>query len=236
MNDADRPVPTPAEVAGRVAEIEARIAAACAAAGRSVDADPVTLIGVTKTFPLAYAESAVAAGLVDLGENYAVDLADKADAAAEIGLDARWHFIGGLQRNKVKRLAGRVWLWHTVDRAALVDEVAKRDPGARILVQVNTTDEAQKSGCAPSDAAALIDRAGEAGLRPLGLMTIGPTGPGGTAADPRPAFALLRELGDTCGVAELSMGMSADYELAVAEGATMVRIGSAIFGPRTRPT
>ncbi len=235
MTGPARPPPPPAEIVARMARIRARIDAARSAAGLPVGgAADVAVIGVTKTFPLSYAEAAVAAGLVDLGENYGQELVEKADAAAEAGIEARWHFIGGLQRNKVKRLAGRVWLWQTVDRVALVDEIAKRDPGARVLIQVNTTDESQKSGCEPGEAAMLVERAGEAGLRPLGLMTIGPTGPGGTAADPRPAFARLRELGEACGVAELSMGMSADYELAVAEGATMVRIGSAIFGRRTR--
>ncbi len=227
MAEAEAPIvaPTPEAIVARMAEIRERIRAA----GGS---DGVTIVGVTKTFPFGHIEAAVAAGVVDLGENYGQELVDKAEAATAAGLDPRWHFIGGLQRNKIKRLAGRVWLWQTVDRASLVDEIAKRDPGARILIQVNTTDEAQKSGCEPDEAAGLVDRAREAGLDPLGLMTIGPTGPGGTAADPRPAFERLRSLAEPCQVSELSMGMSADYELAVAEGATMVRIGSAIFGPR----
>lgn len=226
---ADRgpaPPPTPELVAERVAAIRERIRAA----GGD---DGVRIVGVTKTFPLGHVESALAAGLVDLGENYAQELVEKAEGAAAAGLEPRWHFIGGLQRNKVKLLAGRVWLWQTVDRPSLVDEIAKRDPGSRVLIQVNTTEEAQKSGCRPDEAEALVDRARERGLRPLGLMTVGPTAPGGVGGDdPRPAFELLRGLAERCEVAELSMGMSADYELAVAAGATMVRIGSAIFGPR----
>lgn len=219
--------PTSVQLRERLAEIEQRIAAA----GGS---RPVTIIGVTKTFPLDYVWAALAAGIVDLGENYAQELAEKAEELQASSSDpaARWHFIGGLQRNKVKRLAGHVWLWQTIDREALVDEVAKRDPGARILIQVNTTDEEQKSGCAPAEAQPLVDRARRAGLEVRGLMTIGPTGTGGTAGDPRGAFDRLRELGETCEVEELSMGMSADYEMAVASGATMVRIGSAIFGAR----
>ncbi len=219
--------PTPQVIAGRLAEITERI--------RVAGGDrPVTVIGVTKTFPLSYVEAALAAGIVDLGENYGQELIEKSEGAGDAGLEPRWHFIGGLQRNKVKKLAGHVWLWHTIDRAVLVEEVAKRDPGARILIQVNTTDEAQKSGCDPDEARALVDRGRELGLEVRGLMTIGPTGAGGSAGDPRPAFDRLRELGQVCEVDELSMGMSADYELAVAAGATMVRIGSAIFGRRSQ--
>lgn len=218
--------PSVAAVAERLGEITERIRAA----GGD---ERVTVIAVTKTFPIGYVEAAVGAGLIDVGENYAQELADKVDQAAAIDLSPRWHFIGGLQRNKIKRLAGHVWLWQTIDRAALVAEVAKRDPGARILVQVNTTEEDQKSGCSPEEAPVLVDQAKELGLDVRGLMTIGPTGAGGSAGDPRPAFDLLRQLGQRCEVDELSMGMSADYELAVAAGATMVRIGSAIFGPRS---
>lgn len=190
--------------------------------------ESVTVIAVTKTFPLGHVAAALAAGVPDVGENYAQDLAAKADAAAADGLEPRWHFIGGLQRNKVKLLAGKVSLWHTVDRSSVADEIAKRDPGARVLIQVNTTDEAQKSGCLPDETAVLVDHGRQAGLDVAGLMTVGPTGGG----DPRPGFDLLRSLAQTTGVQQLSMGMSADYEMAVAAGSTMVRIGSALFGPR----
>ncbi len=209
-------------VARRLAEVWRRIEAA----GGSREG--VTLVAVTKTFPIGYVESAIGAGLVDLGENYAQELVAKADQASAAGLEPRWHFIGGLQRNKVKLLAGRVELWQTVDRAPLVDAIAKRDPGARILIQVNTTDEDQKSGCDPQHAQELTERGRSAGLVVEGLMTVGPTGGG----DPRPGFERLRGLAQRCGVEQLSMGMSADFELAVSEGATIVRIGSALFGPR----
>lgn len=218
--------PSVETVAERLAEVTERI--------RAAGDQQVTVIAVTKTFPLSYVEAAVAAGMIDVGENYAQELADKVAKAEAVGLAPQWHFIGGLQRNKIKRLAGHVWLWQTIDREALVTEVAKRDPGGKILIQVNTTDEDQKSGCSPHETPDLVERARELGLDVRGLMTIGPTGAGGTAGDPRPAFDLLAELGARCEVDELSMGMSADYELAVAAGATMVRIGSAIFGPRTR--
>ena len=226
---APRPPEAPPveEIARRLADVEARVRAAGGGEG-------VTIVGVTKTFPLSFVERALAAGLTDIGESYAQELEEKAADAAAAGLEPRWHFIGGLQRNKVKRLAGRVWLWQSVDREVLVDEIAKRDPGARILVQVNTTGEAQKSGCDPGEAGSLIDRARAQGLQPLGLMTLGPTGPGGTGGgDPRRAFDLLRELAEACEVEELSMGMSGDYEQAVAAGATMIRIGTSIFGPRS---
>ena len=214
--------PTVAELTDRLAEVHQRIEAA----GGS--AEKVTVVGVTKTFPIEFVAAAQAAGLRDVGENYAQDLARRHGEAEALGLDPRWHFIGGLQRNKVKLLAGKVALWHTVDRDSLVAEIAKRDAGAKVLIQVNTTSEAQKSGCEPSDAKALVDQAATAGLDVRGLMTIGPTGGG----DPRPGFDALRELATTLGVAELSMGMSADYEQAVAAGSTMVRIGSALFGAR----
>ncbi len=210
-------------LAGRAEDVWQRIEAA----GGS--RDTVTLVAVTKTFPIDYVATAVAAGLVDVGENYAQDLAAKADEAAAAGIEPRWHFIGGLQRNKVKLLAGRVALWQTVDRQALADEIAKRDPGARVLIQVNTTGEPQKSGCEPNEAAALVEHGRAKGLTVAGLMTVGPTG----GDDPRPSFDLLRDLAPRCEVDELSMGMSGDYELAVAAGSTMVRIGSALFGPRT---
>lgn len=175
---------------------------------------------------------AAAVGLVDVGENYAQELVAK---AAELGREPgspgeqlRWHMIGALQRNKVKKLAGVVAVWQTVDRASVAAEIGKRDPGARVFVQVNVTDEAQKSGCSVAEAPALVDRCRELGLETSGLMTIGPT----DGSDPRPGFALLRAMAERLELAELSMGMSGDLEAAVAEGSTMIRVGSALFGPR----
>lgn len=221
-NSEEQKPPSTEELTKRLVEVRERITAA----GGSSD---VTIVGVTKTFPISFVKAAQDVGLRDVGENYAQDLARRHGEAAALGLNPRWHFIGGLQRNKVKLLAGKVTLWHTVDRVSLVGEIAKRDPGAKILVQVNTTQEAQKSGCEPGEAEALVTKASELGLEPRGLMTIGPTGGG----DPRQSFELLRDLGDRLTLPELSMGMSADFELAVAAGSTMVRVGSILFGPRT---
>jgi len=195
----------------------------------------VTVVAVTKAFPFAVVERALQAGLADLGENYAQELHDKDGQLSHypnLAVQARWHFIGGLQRNKVKLLAGRVHLWHSVDRESLVDEIAKRAPGDQILIQVNTTGEASKSGCGPEQAGPLVDRARQRGLVVRGLMTVGPTSAG---VDPRTSFSRLRHLAEGCEVEELSMGMSGDFELAIDEGSTMIRVGSALFGPRPRP-
>jgi uncharacterized pyridoxal phosphate-containing UPF0001 family protein len=140
------------------------------------------------------------------------------------------HFIGRLQSNKVRQLAGLVDVWETIDRPSLVDELARRAPDARLLVQVNTTDEPDKGGCAPADVAALVARAVTAGLRVDGLMTVGPTGR--PASDAAAGFALVRRMADDLGLATCSMGMSDDLEVAVAAGATQVRIGTGLFGVR----
>lgn len=197
---------------------------------RIVDAggtlESTRVLAVTKTFPAAVARLAATVGLFELGENYGQELAEKAPELADTPV--RWHFIGALQRNKVRKIARYVSVWQTVDRVELATEIAKRAPEASILIQVNTTDEAQKSGCSPSSTPELVDRCRELGLEVQGLMTIGPT----DGSTPGPAFARLRELRDRLGLEELSMGMSGDLELAVAEGSTMIRVGTALFGPR----
>ncbi|HEX9050454.1 MAG TPA: YggS family pyridoxal phosphate-dependent enzyme [Anaeromyxobacter sp.] len=193
----------------------------------------VTLVAVSKTHPAEAIREAYAAGQRDFGENYAQEWREKADALAALA-DLRWHFVGGLQTNKVKLLAGRVHLVHAVDREELARELSRRfgqkGAVARVLLEVNTGGEATKGGCAPADAPALA-----AAIRALpavelrGLMGMPPPG-----EDPRPHFRLLRALRDRLGLAELSMGMSADWPVAVEEGATIVRIGTAIFGERPR--
>ncbi|MFV0258443.1 MAG: YggS family pyridoxal phosphate-dependent enzyme [Acidimicrobiales bacterium] len=203
-------------------------------------AQPVRIVAVTKAFGPEAITAAVAAGLGDVGENYAQELVAKGAALGWDhpdgipGPDRRptVHFIGRLQRNKVKRVAPFVDVWQTVDRAILVEELARRVPGARILIQLNATGEADKGGCPPGELDGLVDSARERGLDVIGLMTVGPTE---ADVDPRPAFSLTREAAERLGLAELSMGMSGDYERAVAEGATMVRLGSVLFGNRPRP-
>jgi hypothetical protein len=193
----------------------------------------VTLVAVSKTQPPEAIREAFAAGQRDFGENYVQEWREKADALSDLdGL--RWHFVGSLQTNKVKYLAGRVALVHTVDRIELGREIAKRwekaGLRARVLVEVNLGDEASKGGCRPADAPELV-----AGLRALpGLDVAGLTCIPPPDADPRPHFQALRGVRDALGLAELSMGMSGDYPVAIEEGATLVRVGTAIFGERSR--
>ena len=179
---------------------------------------------MTKTVDVARVREAIAAGAADLGENRAQELVAK---AAQVAEPVRWHFIGRLQRNKVRVLAAVVARWHSVDRPELIEPLARHARGARVLVEVNLSDEPQKGGCRPGETPALVDGLRGAGLAVEGLMTV-PAAEG----DPRPTFAALRELGASLGLRELSMGMTGDFEAAIAEGATIVRIGSAIFGPR----
>ena len=198
------------------------------------DRSAITLVAVTKGFGPEVALAAAAVGLVDLGENYAQELVAKAPVVEATGIDVRWHAIGRLQRNKVRSLVGIVGLWQSVDRSDLAVEIARRDPGAEILVQVNVSDESQKGGCSPAETPALVDAAREAGLTVQGLMTVGRTG---SPNDARAGFATLRDVADELGLPVRSMGMSGDLEAAVAEGATMLRVGGALFGPRpARPS
>jgi pyridoxal phosphate enzyme (YggS family) len=232
------------ELAAHLRDVRARVAAAATAAGRA--ASDVTLIAVSKKMPPDDVTHALAAGQLDFGENYAQELRDKRaaiDAAAPAGTGARWHFIGPLQANKVKYVAGKVALLHTIDSIELLDEVARRtSAGAtqECLVQVNVAGEARKHGVAPADLPALLDGfATHAQLRCMGLMLIPPLGEETEAS--RPHFAALRALRDAergraranVELVHLSMGMSHDLEVAIAEGATLVRVGTAIFGERT---
>jgi PLP dependent protein len=212
-------------VADAVLSVRARIDAAAARVGR--DPSQVTLVAATKTVGAELVRAVIAAGVPDVGENRAQELLEKAPV---IG-GARWHFVGTLQRNKVRALAPWIACWHTVDRDALGAEVARRAPGAHVLVEVNLAEEAQKGGCTPGQAPALVDTLRSHGLAVDGLMTVPPA-----AGDPRRWFAALRELATRLGVSELSMGMTGDFEVAVEEGATMVRVGRALFGERPVPT
>jgi pyridoxal phosphate enzyme (YggS family) len=223
------PLPDPAmvqRIAERAATLRARFA--------ELSDREVRLVAVTKGHPVEVAAAAHAAGCVDLGESYAQELVPKADA---LGAAARepggtgpvWHFVGRLQRNKVRSLVGVVSWWHTIDRPSLADEVARRAPGARVLVQLDLAGLPDRGGCAPSDAPALVQHCRDLGLEVRGLMGVGVPGPPEQA---RPGFRLLASMADDLGVPERSMGMSADVEVAVEEGATIVRIGTALVGPR----
>lgn len=212
------------EVAERLAEVRARIDAA---GGRDV-----AVLPVTKTFPIDRCWAAFRAGCPAVGENYAQEVVEKFGG---LTVPFAIRFIGQLQTNKVRHLASLVAVYESVDRPSLVDELAKRVPGASVLVQVNTggADEGSKGGCPPADVEALVERARLVGLDVRGLMTVGPTVGGPAAA--RAGFRLVRSMVDRLGLAECSMGMTDDLEVAVEEGSTEVRVGSALFGKRPRP-
>jgi len=223
----------------RLARVRERIDLAATNAGR--DPASIRLMAVSKTKPAAAIREAYTAGQRDFGENYVQELAAK---AAELGdlPELRFHFIGHLQRNKVKQVLPLVKSIHTVDSVRLVDELGKRGADAGIarlsvLVEVNVGGEAQKSGCAPSELGAVLTAIERHPCLALsGLMTVPPHTDDPAGA--RPYFdalvALQRDHGGPLRLPELSMGMTHDLEHAVAAGATWVRIGTAVFGERTR--
>lgn len=223
-----------------IADIRRRIADACARAGRAPS--EVTLVAVTKTFPADAVRAAAAAGVRDCGENYVQELLAKRDALA--GEEIRWHFIGHLQSNKAKVLVPWVHLIHGLSSASAaraLDRLAER-AGVRMdaLVEVNTTGEGSKHGIMPDAAPAFMRSLADCtALRITGLMTIGPFLPDPEAS--RPMFRSLRLLAQRIAgegqehvtMRHLSMGMTGDFTVAIEEGATIVRVGTAIFGRRT---
>jgi PLP dependent protein len=241
------------EIARNLERVNERIRQAEAAASRRPGS--VALLAVSKSMPAEDVAAALAAGQRDFGENYAQELRDKRqqlggenyaqelrDKRQEVGGEPRWHFIGPLQSNKVKYVAGQVALIHSLDTAELVMEVERRSTTRQdCLVQVNVAAEPQKRGLLPDALPALLDAfASLAHLRCVGLMVIPPLSEDPEAS--RPHFAALRRLRDAeaararpnVELRELSMGMSHDLETAIAEGATLVRVGTAIFGERRR--
>lgn len=188
----------------------------------------VTVVAVTKAFGSDAIDAAVGAGLGDIGESYAQECIAKLARVTAVPRP-RVHFIGGLQRNKVRHLVGLVDVWQSVDRPELGREIAKRAPGAEVMVQVDLSGEATKGGAPAAAVPELVGALDDLGLAVVGLMGIGPNAEPEAA---RPGFRLLRRLVDELGLSECSMGMSADLEIAVQEGATMVRVGSDLFGPR----
>jgi PLP dependent protein len=225
-------------VATNLNDVRARIHAAATAAAR--DPASVRLIAVSKTHPAAAIREAYAEGQRDFGENYVQELLQKAEELRDLS-DLRWHLIGHLQRNKARHVAGLVSLLHTVDSAELGHELAKRVAGAapgrklEVLVEVSIAGEAQKHGAAPEKLTELLSAIeAEPALSLRGLMCVPPLTE--DAAGSRPFFDALARLRDQHGgvtrLPELSMGMTHDLEHAVAAGATLVRVGTAIFGGR----
>jgi len=214
-------------IARRLGEVQERVRRAAERAGR--DPASIALVAVSKGQPADAVREAHAAGQRLFGENYVQELRAKASALSDLA-DLRWHFIGHLQRNKAKDVAGVVSCVETVGSERLAEALARHAPGPLdVLVQVNVAGEAQKSGCAPAELDAIAERVRR--CPPLllrGLMTVPPF-----EGDPRPHFRALAALSRARGLPELSMGMSGDLETAIEEGATIVRVGTAIFGART---
>jgi hypothetical protein len=217
------------DVRANIEQVRERIARAAERGGRR-GAD-VLLIGVSKTMPASLIREAIEAGIPALGENRVQEA--KAKIAA-LGHPVPWHLIGHLQTNKVKDALALFDVIQSLDRLPLAEELDRRGAAAgRVIdamIEVNLGDEPAKSGVPPDGLAAFVDRArAMAHIRVRGLMAIPPVGP---PEETRPWFRTLRKLGETHGFRELSMGMSSDYEVAIEEGATMVRVGTAIFGAR----
>ncbi|SCW43493.1 hypothetical protein SAMN02910456_01110 [Ruminococcaceae bacterium YRB3002] len=225
----------------RIAAVRDNIAQCCRDAGRAPS--DVTLIGVSKVFPWQYAAAAYEAGLIDLGENKVQDLTAKIDDLLTVGDKPNWHMIGTLQRNKVKYLIGKTYLIHSVNTLELAEEIAKRslcnNVNTDILLQVNVSGEESKHGFAPDDMDRVMDQVmALEGVRVRGLMTMAPIQQ--YEGEAREVFAKTYDLYDRLrsGAADpklfdvLSMGMSQDYRYAIAEGATHIRVGTAIFGDR----
>ena len=190
----------------------------------------VRIVAVTKGFGVDAPRAALAAGLTMIGENYAQELVSKHE---ELSPDERerieWHFLGRLQRNKVRSLASIVSVWQSVDRVELFDEIAHRAPGATIMIPLNLSEEPQKGGAPILEGSALVGHARDAGLDVVGLMGVGSAG---DPVDSAAAFGVLVALAEDLGLSERSIGMSDDLEVAVAQGSTMVRVGTGLFGAR----
>lgn len=227
-------------ISENIRNIRDRIAITCERTGR--DPREVTLVAVAKTFPSVSITEAVQAGIVDIGENYVQEMCRKQQELSESAI--RWHFIGHLQKNKVRSIIDHVHLIHSVDSVSLGREVSawavEKGRTVAVLAQVNTSGEGTKFGVPPGDSKALVD-----GLLNLpniavaGFMTIGPFVP--NPEDSRPAFRELAGIrkalsNDGIFLPHLSMGMTNDFEVAIEEGATLLRVGTAIFGRREKGT
>jgi pyridoxal phosphate enzyme (YggS family) len=220
-------------IAANAQVVRRRIAAAAERSGR--DPASVRVIAVTKSFPAETCAAAVQAGLTDLGENRVQEGTAKAAALARAGVRPVWHLIGHLQSNKVRAALGAFAVIHSIDSVELATALSRRaERPVEVLLEVNVGGEPSKFGFSPEetpDASRAI--AALPSLLVRGLMTVAPQAEDAEAV--RPVFRRLRALAEELGLPELSMGMSGDYEVAVEEGATMVRVGSALFGPRPAP-
>jgi pyridoxal phosphate enzyme (YggS family) len=226
-------------IAENIQKIKGRVALACRRADR--DPEDVRLVAVSKTFPSTRIEEAARSGVADFGENYIQELLEKREAVGS--MPVRWHFIGHLQTNKVKYIAGWIHLIHSVERIGLAKEIDRRAAQSGrvidVLVEVNTTGEESKYGVRPEETVGFVRQLEEfRHLHVAGLMTIGPFLPDPEGS--RPMFQTLRHLKDELAALHqenvtprhLSMGMTGDFEVAIEEGATIIRIGTAIFGRR----
>ena len=218
------------DVTAGLQSVRERIARSCERVGR--DPASVTLVAVSKGHPAATIAAAAEAGVRHFGENRIQEALPKIEEATGAGVEATWHLVGHLQSNKAKAAASAFDVIHSVDSARLLARLDTAAPAPRdVLLQVNVAAEPQKQGIAPDEVEAFVQAARTAGsLRLRGLMTIAPI-----AADPeevRPVFRALRALAERFDLPELSMGMTDDFEVAIEEGATLVRVGRAIFGER----
>ncbi len=213
----------------KLAQVKSEIAKSAEYCGRK--ADDVTLVAVSKTHPAAEILPLLRAGHRVFGENRVQEAAEKFPALREQYPDLKLHLIGGLQTNKVKEAVALFDVIETVDRVELAEKLAaemeKQGRNLPCFVQVNTGEEPQKGGVVPRETISLVEKCRELGLNVVGLMCIPPVDD-----EPSPHFAFLKKLARQAGVRELSMGMSGDYPLAVQQGATFVRVGTAIFGAR----
>ncbi len=190
----------------------------------------VRIVAVTKGFGVDAPRAALAAGLTMIGENYAQELVSKHEELSPAERERiEWHFLGRLQRNKVRSLAPIVSVWQSVDRVELIDEIARRAPGAKVMIQLNLSEEPQKGGAPILEGPALVRHARSVGLDVVGFMGVGSAG---DPTDSAAAFGELVALADGLGLSERSIGMSDDLEVAVAQGSTMVRVGTGLFGAR----
>ena len=223
-----------------IEKIEEEIKTAAIKAGRKPE--EITLIAVSKTFPPEYVTEALEAGIFHFGENYVQDFISKFNVLNRDNI--KWHFIGHLQRNKVKYIFDKIYMLHTLDSIKLAEEINKKlkkaDKKIKVLIQVNIGNEETKSGIKVSECERFIEKLSEFNtIQVSGLMTIPPYSP--NAEDVRHYFRKMKELfehmktfnGNNINIKELSMGMSGDFKIAIEEGSTMVRIGTSIFGERS---